>query len=114
QAYKEKINVIRNSGSEKMVADIYSEQFDIFEPKGGDVYTVAKILDRYANRVQLKGAVFREANFALTQGLSVKSLISRGEGLKGDAYLERAIIVRTNPDLTTTPIALHLGNLMEG
>lgn len=114
QAYKEKINVIRNSGSEKMVADIYKDQFELFEPKGGDVYTVGKILDRYANRVQLKGAVFREGNFALTQGLSVKSLISRAEGLKGDAYLERAIIVRTNPDLTTTTISFHLGNLMEG
>ena len=114
QAYTERINVVRNSGSQKLVADIYKDQLGIFEPKGGDVYTVGRILDRFTNRIQLKGAVYRQGNFALTEGLTLKNLIARAEGLTGDAYLERALIIRTNPDLTTYTIPFNLDRVMKG
>src|SRR5690606_8837959 len=64
-AYEERISVVRNTGTEKAVSDIYKDQFGIFSVRGGDVYTVGKILDRFSNRVQINGAVFREGNYAL-------------------------------------------------
>ncbi len=113
-AYKERINVTRNTASEKIVSDIFSNQFELFTPKGGDVYFVGKILERFQNRVQINGAVFREGNYSITDGLTVSELIKRADGLRGDAYLKRALIVRTQEDLTTQTISFDLGELLKG
>ncbi|HMP99348.1 MAG TPA: SLBB domain-containing protein [Cyclobacteriaceae bacterium] len=113
-AYRERISVSRNTDTEKIVSDIFKDQFQLFTTKGGDIYYVGKILDRYQNRVQIKGAVFREGSYAVTDDLTVKELIKRADGLRGDAYLKRALITRTQEDLTTQTLAFDLGALMQG
>src|SRR5690606_12944358 len=46
QAYKDRVAVIRNTGKEKAVSDIYQNQFSLFTVKGGDQYTGGRILNR--------------------------------------------------------------------
>lgn len=113
-AYTERVNVTRNTATEKVVSDIFSNQFTLFTPKGGDVYWVGEILNRFQNRVQVQGAVFREGNYAITEGLTVSELVKRADGLRGDAYLKRALIIRTKEDLNTESIAFDLGELLKG
>ncbi|GGF27585.1 SLBB domain-containing protein [Echinicola rosea] len=113
-AYKEKISVTRFTDKEKTVSDVYNGQFDIFTVKGGDLYTVGTVLDRYNNRVQIKGAVFREGNYALSDGLTLSQLIQRADGLRGDAYLDRASILRTNDDLSTSVLQVDLKAVKNG
>lgn len=113
-AFQDQINVTRNVGKERVVADVYKAQYDLFNPKPGDVYDVKAVLDRFANRVQVKGAVFRPGNYSITDGLTVRQLIERADGLKGDANLGRAIILRSNPDLTTQTISIDLAAIMNG
>ncbi|WP_449397078.1 SLBB domain-containing protein [Cognataquiflexum aquatile] len=113
-AFKNRINVIRITGKEKAVSDIFNEQFSIFTVKGGDQYTVTKVLDRFTNRVQVKGAVFREGNFSLTEGLTLSQVIKNADGVRGEAYLERASILRTYDDLTTEVITVNLRGVLEG
>ncbi|MFT6217129.1 MAG: protein involved in polysaccharide export with SLBB domain [Roseivirga sp.] len=113
-AFQDQINVTRNIGKERVVADVYKTQYDLFNPKPGDVYQVNQVLDRYTNRVQIKGAVFRPGNYSITDGLTVKQLIDRADGLKGDANLGRAIILRSNPDLTTQTISIDLAAIISG
>ncbi|QDH78388.1 capsule biosynthesis protein [Echinicola soli] len=113
-AYKDKISVTRFTDKEKSVSDVYKGQFDIFSVKAGDQYTVGTVLDRYNNRVQIKGAVFREGNYALSDGLTLSQLIRRADGLRGDAYLDRANILRTNDDLSTSIIQVDLKDVMDG
>lgn len=113
-AFKDRINVIRITGKEKAVSDIFNEQFSIFTVKGGDQYTVTKVLDRFTNRVQVKGAVFREGNFSLTEGLTLSKVIKNADGVRGEAYLERASILRTYDDLTTELITVNLRGVLEG
>lgn len=112
EAFRDRINVIRITGKEKAVSDIYWDQFAIFSVKGGDQYTVGKVLNRFANRVQIKGAVFREGNYALTEGLTLVQLINNAEGIRGEANLERASILRTNEDLTTEVLSVNLRNIL--
>ncbi|MFD2034407.1 SLBB domain-containing protein [Belliella marina] len=114
EAFQDRINVTRVSGKERAVSDIFKDQFSIFTVKGGDVYKVGKVLNRYSNRVQIKGAVFREGNYALSDGLTLKKLIENADGVRGEAYLERASILRTNDDLSTEVIAINLRNILEG
>nr|WP_152527442.1 SLBB domain-containing protein [Indibacter alkaliphilus] len=114
EAFKDRVNVTRISGKERAVSDIFDSQFGLFLVKGGDEYFVGKVLDRYSNRVQIKGAVFREGNYGLTPGLTLKQLIQNADGVRGDAYLERASILRTNEDLSTEVLTVNLQNVLNG
>jgi protein involved in polysaccharide export with SLBB domain len=86
----------------------------MFILKGGDDITVQRILNRYSNRVQIKGAVYREGTFALTDGLKLSELIKNAEGLRGDAYTEQASILRTKTDLSTEMIQVNLKAVLAG
>lgn len=114
EAFKDRINVTRITGKERAVSDIYNNQFGLFLVKGGDEYTVGKVLNRFTNRVQIKGAVFREGNYARTEGLTLSQLIKNAEGLRGDAYLERASILRTFEDLSTEVLTVNLRDVLNG
>jgi protein involved in polysaccharide export with SLBB domain len=113
-AFKERVSVIRNTGKEKAVSDVYLDQFSIFSVKGGDIYRVGRILDRFTNRVQIKGAVFREGNYALSPGLTLLDLIDKAEGLRGEAYLQNASVLRTKDDFTTELIQVNLNEILSG
>lgn len=114
EAFKDRVNVTRISGGERAVSDIFNSQFGLFLVKGGDEYYIGKVLDRFANRVQIKGAVFREGNFALTEGLTLGQLIKNADGVRGDAFLDRASILRTYDDLSTELITVNLRDVLSG
>ena len=113
-AFKDRVAVVRNTGRERAVSDVYQDQFSFFTVKGGDQYTVGRILNRYNNRVQIKGAVFREGNYALSEGLTLSGLIDKAEGLRGEAYLQHASVLRTRDDLTTELIQVNLREILAG
>lgn len=113
-AFKDRLAISRITGNQRSVSDVYQNQFNLFILKGGDEITVSKILDRYSNRVQIKGAVYREGTFALTEGLTLSQLVKNAEGLRGDAYTERASILRTKEDLSTEMIEVNLRNVLAG
>lgn len=113
-AFKEKVGVTRVTNKEKAVSDVYSDQFSMFIIKGGDHYTIGKILNRYTNRVQVKGAVYRPGNYAFEQGLTLTKLIEKAEGLKGEAFTNRVNILRTKADLSTRLIQVDLEAIMKG
>jgi protein involved in polysaccharide export with SLBB domain len=113
-AFADRVSVTRNTPKERAVSDIYQDQFSFFTVKGGDRYYVGELLNRYSNRVQIKGAVFREGNYALSDGMTVSQLIQRAEGLRGEAYLQRATVLRTNADLSTEVFQLNLADIQAG
>lgn len=114
EAYKDRISVSRISGKERAVSDIFNNQLGMFIAKGGDEYEVGKILGRYQNRVQIRGAVFREGSFALQEGMTLKQLIGLADGLRGDAFVGRASILRTFDDLSTEVLTVNLQGIMSG
>ncbi|PZX58115.1 SLBB domain-containing protein [Algoriphagus chordae] len=113
-AFKDRVAISRITGNQRSVSDVYQNQFDLFLLKGGDEITVQRILDRYSNRVQIKGAVYREGTFALDEGLTLSQLVKNAEGLRGDAYTTQASILRTKDDLSTEMIQVKLREVLEG
>jgi len=113
-AYSDKISVNRNQGKERIVADIFKDQYSVFATKAGDVYEVQSVLNRYGNRVQIKGAVYRPGNYAINEDLTVLQLIDKADGLTGDANKTRAYVVRTNEDLSLSTIPFNLSDLVNG
>ena len=114
EAYTKTIKVKRVSDGEHIVADINKDQFEIFTPQSGDVFQVDKVLDRYKNRVIVNGAIYRPGVYAITKGLGVKGLLAKTEGLKQDALLTSANIIRTNEDLSTSSISFNLRDVLSG
>lgn len=113
-AFQKSIKLVRIQNGEKHVADIRADQYDIFTSQAGDKYTVSGSLNRYANRVVIKGAVFRPGNYSLNEGLTLLDLINKTEGLQPDAFRSRALIKRTNEDLSTETISFNLDDIMNG
>ncbi|TXE14760.1 SLBB domain-containing protein [Algoriphagus aquimarinus] len=114
EAFKDRVAISRITGNQRSVSDVYQNQFDMFILKGGDEITVQRILDRYSNRVQIKGAVYREGTFALTEGLTLSQLVKNAEGLRGDAYTAQASVLRTKADLSTEMIQVNLKGILDG
>ena len=113
-AFKSLVTVKRNGDKEREIIDVGANEFSIFGPKDGDLIEVSGILDRFSNRVIIDGAVFREGEYQLTDGLTLKQLIAKADGLRGDAYMTRATIYRTNEDFSQATIPFDLGALMNG
>ena len=114
EAFTKTIKVKRVLDGEYIVADINKDQYEIFTPKSGDVFQVGKALDRYKNRVIVKGAVYRPGVYAITKDLGVKGLLIKTEGLKQEALLTTANIVRTNEDFSTSLISFNLRDVLSG
>jgi protein involved in polysaccharide export with SLBB domain len=113
-AFKDRISISRITGNQRSISDVFSNQLGLFNLKGGDEVTVGRIIDRYTNRIQIKGAVFRPGVFSLTEGLTLTQLIKNADGLKGDAYTQRASILRTKGDLSSEVLEVNLQAVLEG
>lgn len=114
-AYTDVVRVKRGNDRENELHNVDADEFITYRLKDGDVVSVGELLDRYTNRVQIRGQVMRPGMFALGNGINtLLQLINKADGLKEDAYLERALIFREGPDLTMQVIPVNLAALIEG
>jgi protein involved in polysaccharide export with SLBB domain len=113
-AYTASVNVTQKTNKELRVDDINESQYPTYKPKSGDVFKVTKILNRFQNRVKIDGAVFRPDTYSFYEGMRISELIAKAEGLKEDAYSERARLVRLKSDLTTEIVDVNLKKALSG
>lgn len=111
-AFPDRVQIIRNNGDGKVVADIYEDQYSIFELKGGDRITVNPILDKFHNRVVIKGSVNRPGEYALAPEMTLGDLIKKANDLTPDAFKSRAVLLRTTDDLNYTSLSIDLNNAL--
>jgi protein involved in polysaccharide export with SLBB domain len=108
-AYTASVKLIRKGPKERLLRDVLAADYKNLTPATGDHFIIDKILDRYANRVKASGAVFRADQYEWTEGMRVADLIIKADGLKEDAFTERAIVIRQRTDLTKEMKSFHLG-----
>ncbi len=113
-AYEGRIKVSRNTGSQKSVADVEKAAFVTFIPRNGDRFEIDSVLNRYENRVEISGAVFRPGYFALEGNNKLSLLVSHADGLKEDAFMSRATILRKKEDNSLEIIAVNLADVITG
>ncbi|RRN77227.1 capsule biosynthesis protein, partial [Pseudoxanthomonas sp. SGD-10] len=114
KAYQARLKVLKNTSTERKIADVVSDAFSTYEPQSGDKFYVNEILERFENRVIIEGAVFRPGEYELTAGLTVGTLIKRADGLKEDAFKNRAYITRLTADNNTQLISFDVGKILSG
>lgn len=114
-AYVDKVNVSRQENNENKLYNVSQGEFANYRLKDGDNISVGTILDRYSNRVEIKGSVMRPGLYAIGDSMStLRELISTADGLMEDAYMERALLYRQTDDLSLEVIPVDLAGLMTG
>ena len=114
-AYKKAVRIVRKSGREYQIYNVDEIDFSVFRLADGDVLSVDSILQRFENRVEIRGAVYREGLYQLNGTVNtVKQLIKKAEGVRGDAFLNRAILDREREDFTHEIIPIDVKGLLNG
>lgn len=113
-AYTAMVKAFQKGDRERKVKDIVAADYKTYEPTSGDVFVVSKILNRFQNRVKINGAVFRPDAYELTEGLKVADLIRKADGLKEDAYMWRAQVLRLQDDLSRSILSFDVLKALQG
>lgn len=113
-AYTRQLRVTRNTEKEKMLVSVSRDRFAEFQMQNGDLVEVDKLLDRFVNRVTIEGAVWRPADYELTEGMTLSQLINLAEGIRPDAFRNRGIINRLSPDFDFVVEAFDVDKVVNG
>ena len=114
-AYTRSIKVVRQNGKEYQIFTVENIDFSVFKLKDGDVLTAEAILDRYENKLEIKGAVYRPGIYQFGGNLNtVKQLVEKADGVMADAFLGRAVLHRQQEDLTREIIQVDMKGILNG
>lgn len=114
-AYRKAVRLLRKTGRELSVYNVGEFDFNTFHIADGDSIGVDSILNRYENKIEIKGAVFRPGFYNIGKDIhSVRTLIEHAEGLTEDAFTNRAIIHRMKEDRTLEVIAVDVKGILKG
>lgn len=114
-AYQDNLRMVRQNGREYQVYTIDQPDYAAFKLMDGDVLTVGAMLDRFTNKIEVNGAVYRPGVYQLGDGIqTVSQLIAKADGLKGDAFTNRALLHREREDLTLEVIPVDIKAVLNG
>ena len=114
-AYSKSVRMVRQNGMEYEVKTVDEMDYSVCQLRDGDVVTVGAILNRFTNKVEIKGAVYRPDIYALDGKVNtVRALIEKAQGLMDDAFTNRAVLQRQRDDLTSEILSVDVKALMNG
>jgi protein involved in polysaccharide export with SLBB domain len=107
-AYKENIVIERVNGKQKEIVEVPFKRLSVENLKDGDLIRINEIVNEFSNRIAIAGAVFQPGNYEYTENISTYDLLNKAEGVTKEAFLERAIIVRTYDKANKETISFSL------
>ena len=114
-AYTKAVRLIRQNGERYSVFNINEFDFANFQVADGDAVTVDGMLNRFENMVEIKGAVFRPAQYQLGGNITtVKSLIEAADGVTEDAFTAHAVMHRLKADRSLEIIPVDVQGILNG
>lgn len=114
-AYTRALRMIRQNGREYQVYTIDDIDYSVFPVKDGDKVTAEAILNRFENKLEIKGAVYRPGIYQFGGSLNtVRQLVEKADGLMGDAFTARAVLHRERDNLTREVISVDIKKVLDG
>jgi protein involved in polysaccharide export with SLBB domain len=113
-AYKKSLSIRRNLDNVKTVKTIESEFFNTVSLELGDAIEIGEIQGRYTKRVRVEGAVNHPGEFEIKEGMRLSDALDLADGLRGDAYMERGILIRELPNFELQSIAFSPKSVQTG
>ncbi|WP_421919712.1 SLBB domain-containing protein [Marinifilum sp.] len=114
KAYTHRLDLYRNNTRTLSFVDVSADQYAEITLMNGDFIKAGAITERYENRINISGAVYRPGDYQLTEGMKLSELIAKAEGLKEEAFLERAVITRKKDDLSLEAISFSVRDVVSG
>jgi protein involved in polysaccharide export with SLBB domain len=111
-AFKSRITGTRNSSLKREVIDVSADEYNEFKLQHGDSLHVGNLVDKFSNRVTIEGAVYKPGVYSWVTGQQLKDLISKASGLKEDAFLAQANVLRTYDNLDKENFSVNLSSLL--
>ena len=114
-AYTRSLRVVRQNGEEYEVNTVKDMDYSIYKMRNGDVVTAEAIINRFTNKLEIRGAVYRPGIYQLSGKLNtIRELVNEAQGLTGDAFLNRAVLYRQREDLTSEVVPVDIRSIMDG
>lgn len=114
-AYKNSVRVVRQEGRQFSVATVDRDKFASFKVMDGDVVTADSIINRFSNKLEVVGAVYRPGIYEFCENINtVKELLTQADGLLGDAFTNRAVLYRQRENLTSEVLSVDVKGIMNG
>ena len=114
-AYTRTLRVVRQNGEEYQVKTVENTDFSVFRLQNGDVVTADAILDRFSNKLEIRGAVNRPGIYELSPRLNtVGKLVEKADGLLDEAFKGRAVLYRERPNRTREVKQIDIQSLLSG
>ena len=114
-AYTKNLRMVRQNGKEYQVNTIDDVDYATCQLADGDVITAESILDRFSNKLEIRGAVYRPGIYELDENVNtVKALIARADSLTDDAFTARAVLYRLRDNMTREVQQIDIAALMNG
>ncbi|MEP2024999.1 MAG: SLBB domain-containing protein [Reichenbachiella sp.] len=114
KAYRGVVNLRRIDKNQKTVRSINLDSISNFTMKNGDEIFVSKITNEFVNRVTIEGPVMNPGEYELVDGMTLKDLILKADGFKGDVFMERAVIIGQKKNFTLTSTAFDPAKILSG
>lgn len=114
-AYTRSLRIVRQNGQEYEINTVKEPDYTLYKMHNGDMITAEAILNRYTNKLEVRGAVYRPGIYQLSGELNtVRELVNEAQGLMGDAFLNRSVLYRQHDDLTTEVVPVDIRSIMSG
>ncbi|MBQ9652360.1 MAG: SLBB domain-containing protein [Prevotella sp.] len=114
-AYTKSVRVFRKSGREYSIFNVEEFDMNAFYLFDEDNVKVDKIIPRYSNMVELRGAVFRPGMYQVGGNInSVRTLLEVADGVREEAFTEHAVMHRMKTDRSLEVIAVDVEGIMNG
>ena len=114
-AYTKSLRIVRQNGKEYQVNTVDDTDYSVCKMHDGDVVTAEAILDRFTNKLEVRGAVYRPGIYELGGKLNtVRELVNKADGLMADAFTGRAVLYRERENKTREVKQIDIRAIMEG
>lgn len=114
-AYTQSLRIVRQNGKEYQVNTVDDTDYSVCQLHDGDVITAEAILDRFTNKLEVRGAVYRPGIYELGGKLNtVRELVEKADGLMADAFTGRAVLYRERENKTREVKQIDIRAIMDG
>lgn len=114
-AYKKSIRLVRKNGAEYSIHTIGEFDMSSFQLNDGDSLFVDSVIARYSNMAEIRGAVFHPGMYQVDGSInSVRELVKAAEGLREDAFTNRAVMHRQKEDMTLEVLSVDIKGIVDG
>jgi protein involved in polysaccharide export with SLBB domain len=111
-AYKDRIVLERIQDDRRKVKEILLTEATSELLQDGDNISIKSIIDKFTNRVEITGAVYRPGAYELTKDLTLLGLLEKSAGLLDQAFLERGTITRSIDDISFEIIPFSVSDVI--